>query len=417
MSVKAKNQITIFTSIDPEEVETRFEQTDEKFSWLVKSGTSATDFELTDRVATLISPEIVIKASAADDAATVISGGTMDIDTIFAQDITATGTITGATLVGSTILGNDLQIRAATDGHIGTALISTTSEAMASGGNTYKCLTIGLNGNESPAVGPYIREHFSLLFNGGEWLLNVANADGKVGLLQAQGDPSVFTMHFDTIVANGNLSVSGTINGCEISGIHKAGGEFVHGGAIADMTNRAQAWSADHSSFIGSIYDGEWYNYISVRHRNGSGDGNLYGMRLWSTLCKFGNLQWQQQVNKSWGAAKVIVDNSNIGTYLPTAAPGTKGGAQMLSGYFTMKAIAAGKYGDKTYEFSSGTFSGTPSGVVCIRNASPGTSVSGNAARSVVLTGTTTTSISVRAYNNSTSSWTPQISYILIYRG
>ena len=418
MSVKAKNQITIFTSIDPEEVETRFEQTDEKFSWLVKSGTSATDFELTDRVATLISPEIVIKASADSNAATIISGGVMDIDTIFAQDITATGTITGATLVGSSILGNDLQIRATTDGHIGTAFISTSSEAMASGGNIYKNLTIGLNSNESSAVGPYIRENFSLLFNGGEWLLNVANADGKVGILQAQGDPSKFVMSFDEIDADGNLSVTGTINNCTIKGINAIGGSFVHGGGIAlDPPSGGQAWAARHSSFVGSIRDnGTWYNYISVRHQNGLSDGNKYGMRFWSNLHSFGDLSWQQQVN-SWGTAKVLVDNSNISKYLPTAAPGTKGGAQMVSGSFTMKAIAAGKYGDKTYEFSSGTFSGTPSGVVCIRNASPGTSVSGNAARSVVLTGTTKTSISVRAYNNSDTSWTPQIGYILIYRG
>ena len=101
------------------EVKTIAEQTADKFSWLVKSGTSSTDFTLTDRVASLLSEQFNIDAlttfknSAENGTSTVINGGaikaktikasSIDVDNLFAQDITATGTITGATLKGAKI--------------------------------------------------------------------------------------------------------------------------------------------------------------------------------------------------------------------------------------------------------------------------------------------------------------------------
>lgn len=81
-------------------VETKATQTANKFNWIVKSGTSATDFTLTDRIAQLITEELTIKDSTG--ASTIISGGKMDIDKIFANNITATGTIQGVRLVGAT---------------------------------------------------------------------------------------------------------------------------------------------------------------------------------------------------------------------------------------------------------------------------------------------------------------------------
>lgn len=92
-------------------------QTANKFNWLVKSGTSSTDFTLTDRVASLLSEQFNIDAlttfknSAENGTSTVINGGaikaktikasSIDVDNLFAQDITASGTITGATLKGT----------------------------------------------------------------------------------------------------------------------------------------------------------------------------------------------------------------------------------------------------------------------------------------------------------------------------
>lgn len=82
-------------------VETKATQTADKFNWIVKSGSSATDFTLTDRTAQLITDSLTIKDKTG--AATIISGGRMDIEKIFAQDITATGTIRGAKLIGGSI--------------------------------------------------------------------------------------------------------------------------------------------------------------------------------------------------------------------------------------------------------------------------------------------------------------------------
>ena len=94
------------------------EQSAGKFDWLIKSGTSSTNFTLTDRVATLLSSEFNIDAlttfknSAQNGTATVIDGGAIKANTIkassidttslFAQDITATGTISGVKLIGAT---------------------------------------------------------------------------------------------------------------------------------------------------------------------------------------------------------------------------------------------------------------------------------------------------------------------------
>ena len=87
-------------------IKTTASQTAEKFTWLVESGDSSTNFTLTDRVTELITGSLVIKNK--DGKKTIISGGRMDIDEIFAQDITASGSITGATLKGGKISGSDI---------------------------------------------------------------------------------------------------------------------------------------------------------------------------------------------------------------------------------------------------------------------------------------------------------------------
>ena len=87
-------------------IKTTASQTAEKITWLVESGESSTNFILTDRVTELITESLVIKNK--DGKKTIISGGRMDIDEIFAQDITASGSITGATLKGGKISGSDI---------------------------------------------------------------------------------------------------------------------------------------------------------------------------------------------------------------------------------------------------------------------------------------------------------------------
>lgn len=69
-------------------VKTTAEQTAEKFTWIVKSGTSATNFTLTDKVASLLAHQFNIDAlttfknSAETGSQTVINGGAIKADTL-----------------------------------------------------------------------------------------------------------------------------------------------------------------------------------------------------------------------------------------------------------------------------------------------------------------------------------------------
>lgn len=136
---------TYSTKGEVTEVSSVASQTANKISWLVKSGTSASNFELTDRVATLVADNINVNGrvtfsglstdaqskinNASTDASsalktangiksniytantTTIDGGKIttgsitakqiNVSDLFAQNISATGTITGATLKGA----------------------------------------------------------------------------------------------------------------------------------------------------------------------------------------------------------------------------------------------------------------------------------------------------------------------------
>lgn len=75
-----------------ESIETKANQAADHFEWIVKSDKSATEFTLTDRMVKLVTESLVITDGS---GSTIISGGKIDADKIFAQDITATGKITG----------------------------------------------------------------------------------------------------------------------------------------------------------------------------------------------------------------------------------------------------------------------------------------------------------------------------------
>lgn len=107
-------------------VETQATQTEEKFHWLVASGSSASDFTLTDRTATLIAETISLNGNVKVNgdmivdgsitaselaagaittdklAANAVTAAKINVSDLFAQDITATGTIRGVNLVGAT---------------------------------------------------------------------------------------------------------------------------------------------------------------------------------------------------------------------------------------------------------------------------------------------------------------------------
>ncbi len=76
-----------------------------------------------------------------------------------------------------------------------------------------------------------------------------------------------------------------------------------------------QEYCAANPSFMGMTYINEvWEHVISSRHRNGSGDGNLYGIYI----CAPNNsnlLVWEKQSNGVWLGQKTILDSDSYVNY------------------------------------------------------------------------------------------------------
>lgn len=116
-----------------ESVATIANQTANKFQWIVKSGTSATDFTLTDRVATLLSDKFDItalttfKTKAQNGTETVINGGAIKANTITADKIKvdslqAISAKIGGWKINSTSLYTDI---VASDGYLRRGYLQT----------------------------------------------------------------------------------------------------------------------------------------------------------------------------------------------------------------------------------------------------------------------------------------------------
>lgn len=79
-------------------IESVAEQTDNKFSWIIKNGEDISSFELTDEFSKLVSDKFTVTDGSGQ---TVIEGGKVNLDKLFANDIAATGTISGLKVVGA----------------------------------------------------------------------------------------------------------------------------------------------------------------------------------------------------------------------------------------------------------------------------------------------------------------------------
>lgn len=80
---------------------------------------------------------------------------------------------------------------------------------------------------------------------------------------------------------------------------------------VADLSN--------YKTILGAITMGSniWYNIISIRHRNGNGDGNIYGMYIRSQLTNVSSsLLWGKQASGTWGAERTILDSSNYSSII-----------------------------------------------------------------------------------------------------
>ncbi|MBR4891173.1 MAG: hypothetical protein IKU15_07795 [Clostridia bacterium] len=80
-------------------------------------------------------------------------------------------------------------------------------------------------------------------------------------------------------------------------------------------------------SFIGSVFSrtwNEWYNLISVRHRNGKDDGHQDGMYILSHITTTNeNLSWNRQRFGVWLGERVILDSVNWSQYVTAANGGS----------------------------------------------------------------------------------------------
>ena len=82
-----------------------------------------------------------------------------------------------------------------------------------------------------------------------------------------------------------------------------------------------------NQSFAGSVSvqdkNGAWYNLLSIRHRNNTGDGPNFGMVLYAPLTSpAGNLVWRQQYGeKAWGNERTIADSQNPEIVVSSSEP------------------------------------------------------------------------------------------------
>ena len=96
-----------------------------------------------------------------------------------------------------------------------------------------------------------------------------------------------------------------------------------------------ECWSNDtpenkapsYQSLIGThtTSDGTWYNIISCRHRNNTGDGPSYGMYIQTPLTSYGNLMWNNQAGGAWGSKRTIYDSGNPEMVVSSSTPTNSG--------------------------------------------------------------------------------------------
>jgi len=95
---------------------------------------------------------------------------------------------------------------------------------------------------------------------------------------------------------------------------------WVVGGSM-EISGAMTANLPSKKSFIGTYHDttnNEWYNIVSVRHRNGYNDGNKSGMAIYSDMFETGkpkwndNLKWNKQnADGTWQGVRTLLDTVN----------------------------------------------------------------------------------------------------------
>ena len=134
---------------------------------------------------------------------------------------------------------------------------------------------------------------------------------------------------------------------------------LVWAGAFDINTNLMTTVKANKSMLGTASFDSNWWSVISVRHRNGSGDGNAWGLIIKAPLTTNtseanANLTWQRDLNGNASTEKTIIDTNNmvqhkvVNNVLSHATNN-----QNTAGYFKILTIAiSGNYIDSPIQFT-----------------------------------------------------------------
>lgn len=141
---------------------------------------------------------------------TKVNGGRIDTDTLFAQDITATGTITGAQLIGAILSGNAIDIQAVIDA----TSIGLKTELV---DNSY-CLVLSASGGTTKGEITLSRGVLKLF---GQSLLELATDELYINadtITDAHYSAVTYTSFSGGVLSSGSVTVTKKLGVCYISG-------------------------------------------------------------------------------------------------------------------------------------------------------------------------------------------------------
>ena len=119
----------------------------------------------------------------------------------------------------------------------------------------------------------------------------------------------------DVADATMNMTVSTSTNGQTVT----ASGVIDELSSLTDSTDLTSM--SKLRSFVGSVYsssNSDWNNVISIRHRNGAGDGQNYGLLMYSRFKNTDSIKYKKQGFNGWTEERTLLDSSNYNSYAPT---------------------------------------------------------------------------------------------------
>ena len=141
---------------------------------------------------------------------TKVNGGRIDTDTLFAQDITATGTITGAQLIGAILSGNAIDIQAVIDA----TSIGLKTELV---DNSY-CLVLSAAGGTTKSSITLSRGSLKLV---GQSLLELSTDELYINantITDGNYSKGNYTSFSGSVVSDGTLTVTKKFGVCYLNG-------------------------------------------------------------------------------------------------------------------------------------------------------------------------------------------------------